>query len=179
MVDIKYYGVNTKINWTNAESYCQSTYGTHLATITSSIDNAYARIAATNAGIEDAAIWIGYNDIEHEGNFTWIDGSGEGNYTNWNTGEPNNSGEQDCTQLKGYLNTWDDAFCSSTRWFVCNAPGNTAFTLVDILCLCFSTIFMSCCCLILVFCFAMWLLFISVLRFSVPLVSFFFRFANI
>ena len=114
------------MNWTSAESYCESTYGTHLATISSSIDNTYAQIAATNAGI-NTHIWIGYNDIDSEGSFTWIDGSGEGNYTNWNTGEPNNDGSgEDCTEMYFSSLLWNDKSCDVTRNFVCNAPGKTS-----------------------------------------------------
>ena len=131
------------MNWTSAESYCQSTYGRHLATISSSIDNTYARIAATDAGVSEGdALWIGYNDIDSEGNFTWIDGSGEGNYTNWKTGEPNNQGTEDCAQMFG-SGLWNDRGCDYTRKIVCNAPGNIAFAVFCMLFLffCDSSIF--------------------------------------
>ena len=117
---MEYCGVDTLMNWTSAESYCQLTFGTHLATIKSSIDNANVRIAGSGS------VWIGYNDRDNEGTFVWVGGTGdEGyNYTNWQSGEPNENtpNKQDCVIMKTD-ETWDDTPCSNTRRSVCNAPG--------------------------------------------------------
>ena len=61
-----------------------------------------ARYAATLAGMSTSdTFWMGYNDINNESTWEWIDGTTIGNsYTNWNTGEPNNSGgSQDCGRV--------------------------------------------------------------------------------
>ena len=68
------------------------------------------------------AIWIGYNDIAQEGNFTWIDGT-ETKYTKWGTDEPNNNflerGE-DCGEIDFHQNgTWNDENCLRKRPFIC------------------------------------------------------------
>ena len=67
-------------------------------------------------------IWIGYNDIAQEGNFTWSNGT-ETNYTKWGIGEPNNNflerGE-DCGEIDFHQNgTWNDENCLRKRPFIC------------------------------------------------------------
>ena len=124
-----YIGVNTLMNWTNAESYCESTYNTTLATITSSTENALAIIAAVYSGATDGTIWIGFNDFDNEGTFEWLDGTRNDlyNYTNWASGEPNeDNGGEDCTQIMYHGNnnkfgTWNDLPCRDALSFVCNA----------------------------------------------------------
>ena len=109
------------MNWTSANSYCETTYGTMLATITSSDEDVEARAAATNAGIsETSSIWIGFNDMVTEDTWVWIDGTLNTTYAPWNTNEPNDSG--DCGQQYGTdkSNLWDDTGCKNTKPFVCN-----------------------------------------------------------
>ena len=55
--------------------------------------------------------WIGLNDMSREGGFIWSDGSAVA-YVNWDDGEPNNSGEEDCGLiLAGKGGVWNDAKC--------------------------------------------------------------------
>ena len=123
--------------WRDAESYCNETYGTHLATIKSSTDNSNVREAATNAGIRTGQrLWFGYNDIESEGTWVWTDGTKHSNYTNWLDGEPNNiGGAQNCAQLWSADQdaVWDDSYCTNTRYFVCNAYPRTTRGMFNIL----------------------------------------------
>ena len=122
-----YFGVNIELNYTDADEYCLSTFGTHLATIKSSSDNTNVRTAATNASISTSEkIWIGFNDIDNEDTFVWIDGTTDNDYTNWYGSQPDNdNGVQDCTQMLSW-DTWDDSYCSATRKFVCNSYPKTA-----------------------------------------------------
>ena len=46
--------------------------------------------------------WIGINDIDNEGTFIWADGT-EVTYTGWNSGEPNNIGNEDWGGLQLFL----------------------------------------------------------------------------
>ena len=58
--------------------------------------------------------WIGLNDIAKEGRYVWSDGS-VNNYTNWNTGEPNNwwnQSDEDCTVFR-VSGTWNDLPCTN------------------------------------------------------------------
>jgi hypothetical protein len=66
--------------------------------------------------------WIGYNDLTVEGYWDW-DGP-YSSYTNWGTNEPNNSNNnEDCAVLNQFGNNgqWNDAFCNSSLYFVCEA----------------------------------------------------------
>jgi len=63
--------------------------------------------------------WIGYNDIDNEGQFVWDDGS-TSSYINWTDGQPSNSGSsgEDCVEFlgPGGSGKWNDLTCSTGRW---------------------------------------------------------------
>ncbi|XP_072018635.1 uncharacterized protein [Amphiura filiformis] len=62
--------------------------------------------------------WIGLNDIDVEGTFTWIDGTQVG-FVFWNDGEPNNSrNEEDCTEFN-QGGSWNDQACTDKNEFIC------------------------------------------------------------
>lgn len=110
-----------EMNWTDAESHCQSTYGTHLATIHSSMDNANVINTATNAGLSTYVyVWIGYNDIDSEATWVWADGSRSDIYSNWDAFQPNVGTGEDCGVLY-YTGYWHDYPCSDKFKFVCNS----------------------------------------------------------
>ena len=62
--------------------------------------------------------WIGFNDIATEGAFGWSSGAGVP-FTSWNSGEPNNSSNEDCTEFRIGNNNWNDLNCGTARQFVC------------------------------------------------------------
>ena len=62
--------------------------------------------------------WIGYNDIEREGQFVWSDGS-VSFYNNWWTNEPNNNGDEDCVERFYFRSKWNDIDCNDKIRFVC------------------------------------------------------------
>ena len=102
----------------------------YLATMTSTEENTFISDRLTGAG------WMGASDSGTEGNWQWVDGpetgtqfwSGRaanyvtpgsavgGQYNNWNTGEPNDSGaNEDCGQfLSGTGGMWNDLPCTGT-----------------------------------------------------------------
>ena len=100
------YFTNSGINWTDARVNCQS-WGGDLA----SIANAGENVAVDSIRNSSASgfCWIGLNDIGTEGTFVWSDGSNS-SYRNWNSIQPDNSGNEDCTNL-GPI-TWNDLRCS-------------------------------------------------------------------
>ncbi len=134
--------------WTNARTLAHGrTVGGatgYLATITSSDENAFVSARLTGAG------WMGASDAAVEGDWKWVEGpetgtsfwSGKaanatpagfavgGQYGNWNTGEPNDSGgNEDCGQfLSGGSGRWNDLPCTVTTLagYVVEygAPGN-------------------------------------------------------
>ena len=96
----------------------------YLTTITSEEENDFAAARLGGAG------WMGASDVSVEGAWRWVtgpesgtqfwsgDGSGNtigGNYANWASGEPNDSGNEDCAQfLSGGSGEWNDLPCSGT-----------------------------------------------------------------
>ena len=133
----QYVGVSRSLNWSDAESYCLDTFGTHLATITSDNENRDVRSAGTEAGIATSSrLWFGFNDLDVEGTWKWTDGT-NANYTNWSPNNPNNFGSgQHCSSMypltsaqSSYNTTWDDNFCYSGYPFVCNKDMVTTTTM--------------------------------------------------
>eukprot|EP01084_Bolivina_argentea_P311120 538511_1 len=119
------YNSNIK-TWNDAESYCQSVYNTHLASIHSWSDNA----DATNACQADQC-HIGLNDKANEAQWEWSDGSSVDFGPNFKVGQPDDwtdngnvpTGE-DCVELMTSTAKWNDLHCDSDsrkHAFLCNA----------------------------------------------------------
>jgi gliding motility-associated-like protein len=92
-----------------AQAYAQ-TFGANLISVQSASENADLVQALSNQGYSAEVIWIGYSDETTEGSFVWYDGSPVV-YSNWAPGEPNNAGDEDCTQI--YPDGgWNDLNCA-------------------------------------------------------------------
>ena len=88
-----------------AEAVAQE-MGGHLVSITDLSENDWIRTQfGTVSGVSND-FWLGYNDVQSEGNFVWSNGEVT-NYENWNTGEPNNSGNEDYVQMTA-TGKWND-----------------------------------------------------------------------
>ena len=70
-------------------------------------------------------VWIGLNDIVQEGVFYWVDGVlSNSTNTKWQSGEPNNKGNEDCGELNlpGHqLYTINDDQCTTNKPGLCEA----------------------------------------------------------
>ncbi len=93
----------------DAQTWAQG-FGANLISLQSASENACI-VSELNTNGFGGIIWIGFNDVANEGGHVWYDQSAV-IYTNWHSGEPNNSGNEDCVQI--YPDgQWNDLNCSS------------------------------------------------------------------
>ncbi|XP_038066179.1 alpha-N-acetylgalactosamine-specific lectin-like [Patiria miniata] len=113
----------TKKSQPDAEKHCRqfSAVGQgHLASIASAEENdilleMWDSVRGTTAG----GLWIGFTDEAEEGNFIWNDGSAV-SYTKWKDGQPNNAGDEHCTQMLQENNgEWSDFKCFKEYSYMC------------------------------------------------------------
>jgi len=103
----------------SAEAYCVDNGG-HLASINSQMELDAARAVCVAAS---SSCWIGlHSDDGNSGPWSWTDGSAldfgfnsDGTPTTginpWDTGEPNDSGSEDCVELRGSSARYNDLEC--------------------------------------------------------------------
>ena len=99
--NMTYFKSTSNANWAGALAASQAFPGGNLASIHSAADNAL--ITQLGGG------WVGYNNIGQSGTtgYVWSDGTPT-TYTNWNSGEPNNSGSvEHVTEVNG-SGGWND-----------------------------------------------------------------------
>ena len=119
----EYWFCDDHRDWTTARSKCQAV-GMDLVRVNSSAENTFLKnnvdsdtsIGATDTAVEGAWLWtIG-------GNQFWSGGSNGsavgGLFANWDSGQPNNLGNQDCGQLKT-SGKWIDEGCSDNEDYIC------------------------------------------------------------
>ena len=110
------YFTNGPFNWAIARSRC-AVWGGDLATITNSNEDA---LLDSIVSVPPHPIWIGYNDIETEGEFRWVDGTNS-NYTNWGSGQLNPSPSDDCVEKYPHdFLKWHDDYCFHLRNYFCS-----------------------------------------------------------
>ncbi|XP_051279115.1 asialoglycoprotein receptor-like 1 [Dicentrarchus labrax] len=116
---------NDLFTWSKAEEQCR-THGGHLLVLNTVEELDYI----SQIVIIRYSYWIGLVEREHEGHWTWVDGT---NYnstpTFWDVGQPDNwdyveSGE-DCGQLHGSeqrkRKLWNDADCNLVHRYICES----------------------------------------------------------
>lgn len=89
-------------DWATALAMAESLGGS-LASIGDSAENDWVRQQTSNS----RDMWIGINDQASEGNFVWANGEPV-NYTNWATGQGQNTPTEDFGMLDGSDGTWSD-----------------------------------------------------------------------
>ena len=92
--------------------------GATLASIDSPDENRFVFSVVTQGGSKWA--WIGLSDLLVETQFQWSADNSLVNYTNWNTGEPNDGDGkgEDCVYI-GVATAWNDSPCGTVVPFVC------------------------------------------------------------
>eukprot|EP01083_Nonionella_stella_P147779 466816_1 len=119
----KYIWVSTVTDWATGESYCNTQYGTSLASIHSASDNTEISSLCSNSA--ENACYIGLNDQDTENVFVWIDGSNR-DYTasTFPLDNHDHGGyDEDCIILSTD-GSWGDTPCHTSHpySFICNAP---------------------------------------------------------
>ncbi|MFM1823242.1 MAG: hypothetical protein RI967_1508 [Planctomycetota bacterium] len=93
--------------WTASEAFAQS-LGGHLVSIGDQAEQDFVFANFGQLGGVDRRLWIGFTDRKSEGLWAWSDGS-SAKYTNWNGGEPNNSGSvEHYAEMLGSSGLWND-----------------------------------------------------------------------
>ncbi|KAL7380494.1 hypothetical protein ABVT39_018832 [Epinephelus coioides] len=111
-----YLLVKEEKRYSDAEAYCQ-TRGGHLAMPKDEGANAAIAGYITEAGLN--RVYIGINDLQHEGVFTYVDLSPMTTFSKWRKGEPNNAyDDEDCAEMVA-SGEWTDVACHPTMYFVC------------------------------------------------------------
>lgn len=94
-------------SWTAAQAKAVS-LGGNLATIRDFEENEFLRSSVAGFDGNDRRLWIGINDFDSEGTFTWVSGEPV-TFINWSGGEPNDfGGAEDAGELFGSNGLWND-----------------------------------------------------------------------
>jgi len=115
----RFIAVSQSKNWADANDYCSTTYGTTLATVRDAAEMDAVESLFSSIG---GNLWIGLNDLSSEGTWVWVSGwdcEGDCDLDWWHSGEPNNSGDEDCAEVWTTYST-NDMSCSASRYFVCD-----------------------------------------------------------
>ncbi|KAJ8042699.1 C-type lectin [Holothuria leucospilota] len=147
--DFCYRLYSTEKTWVDAEAFCK-TIGApngqgiaHLASVHSADEqqdlydywkthrNEIPSSVVYSSNTEYPGLWIGLNDIAHNRDWRYTDGSTV-DYTNWLNGEPNNccGGEAAVHMWDGphHNGGWNDIAHNSQEWtfpFICKMPASS------------------------------------------------------
>ena len=117
------FNSNTLI-WNDAKAFCMTEGGKLFEPRDAQENSAVTDYAFSN---ELRLFWIGIQDepVSPEGTWVYASDGSPLEYTNWNQGEPNNSGDEDCGEI-GYFtgNLWNDYKCATLLGSVCEKSGS-------------------------------------------------------
>ena len=115
------FEVSNPINWLDAQSSC-AIWGGDLTSITTVRENNYLNTLITSSV---GNCWIGLNDRDVDGMYTWIDGTTVG-YTNW-TSTPSDDTNSNCVQINNAGNgMWESVSCGMTlSAFLCKRDSSS------------------------------------------------------
>ena len=108
------FEVSTPINWLDAQSSC-AIWGGDLTSITTERENNYLNTLITSSV---GNCWIGLNDRDAEGMYTWIDGTAftQPSFISIQSNDETN----DCVEINKTVNSWVSINCDTARdSFVC------------------------------------------------------------
>lgn len=103
------------LDWGAARDFCAQ-QGWHLATSQSWSENSFLN------GLTTTAQWLGISDTEQDGEWKLVTGE-KATWFNWNAGEPNNLGKENCIEMKSG-GKWNDHYCNLEKaHLVCEYDG--------------------------------------------------------
>jgi hypothetical protein len=112
-----YYVDTTSKDWQTARADCiVRGSGWDLAAVGTATEQTLLQ------SVIGADAWIGFSDSATEGSFAWTNGEAL-NYSNWDSGQPDNAGEEDCGRVK-LGGKWDDTSCTASHRSICEGPTN-------------------------------------------------------
>ncbi|MCO4769727.1 MAG: pre-peptidase C-terminal domain-containing protein [Deltaproteobacteria bacterium] len=107
----------------NSAAAACSQFGYYLVTIDDAGEDSFVSgLAQSNSTGQVTEWWIGYTDQgwNNEGNWDWVGAASSTGYENWNSGEPNNSGNEDCAEMTPWSSwAWNDIGCIGSKAFLC------------------------------------------------------------
>jgi len=127
-----------KLDWYEAEEFCQSKYDTNLATINSvSEEEELVELVSSINQVENdigerfnfGNLWIGANDVNEESKWLWSNGN-DISYSDWCDNEPDEdpSGVQDCGSIylgRSGIGCWASGGCDDKEQvFACDYNSN-------------------------------------------------------
>lgn len=107
------------MRWTDAKQACEN-LNSSLTSIHSAEEGEF--IAGHVVSANTTLFAIGFNDMENEGTWEWVDGSNV-TFTNWVENQPDDYNQnQDCSAFRlfsPFTNLWDDIYCDEVIRYVC------------------------------------------------------------
>ena len=111
------FGNGNPVHQTEAEHYCNQ-LGSHLVTIESSTENTFLRDYSSR--LKKDIFWIGLTDAIIEGVWKWKSNGSLATFTDWESGQPDNNGDEDCVELYPSNSWhWNDASCTTNHYPLC------------------------------------------------------------
>ncbi|XP_062598674.1 perlucin-like [Saccostrea cucullata] len=105
-------------DWMVAMSYCNSLHA-KLVEIETVTEDEFLRLYLLDHKMT-GNYWIGMSDIQAEGVWVWTSSQNTPTYSNWNPGQPDNSGKEDCGSLPSWCGFhWNDYPCNMINNFIC------------------------------------------------------------
>uniref|UniRef100_A0A671WMJ4 C-type lectin domain-containing protein n=1 Tax=Sparus aurata TaxID=8175 RepID=A0A671WMJ4_SPAAU len=120
-----YYFVDKNMTWSDAQDYCID-HHTNLAEILNKEN--LTTMMNTAAGGYKYKAWIGLSRMMF---FRWVDGK-KITFTNWETGEPDQTGEENCAAVELQNGTWTDEQCNATYPFFCYGSMNHIYLVLKL-----------------------------------------------
>ncbi|XP_004059943.2 C-type lectin domain family 4 member M isoform X1 [Gorilla gorilla gorilla] len=113
-----YFMSNSQRNWHNSVTACQEVRA-QLVVIKSAEEQNFLQLQTSRS---NRFSWMGLSDLNQEGTWQWVDGSplSPSFQRYWNSGEPNNSGNEDCAEFSG--SGWNDNRCDVDNYWICKKP---------------------------------------------------------